>query len=167
MVWVPLWVTRWVGAGAGIGHSRPVGSIVEEGKLESFGATRGQQSVSDGEAWLWAGKAGTGPSSLLGICPSGAFTPARGAGVPEVAGAHKLLALGSPIPPSLPCWKQGSKGVGSTCPWQVPRPPTESPSAASRGLCVLGQVPYLLWASKPVPLCWLPTSFPFPSSSPF
>lgn len=49
-----------------LGASPPWGESLRKprGEFESLGATRGQQSVSDGEAWLRAGKAEPCPSSL-------------------------------------------------------------------------------------------------------
>ena len=122
------------------------------GEIRIFEATRGQQSVSDGEAWLWAGRPSLAPPASLGSAPGeGRPHPCWGcAEVPEMARADKSLGLGSPVQPSLGCWKQGLESVGSTRhhrPWQIVRPPTGAPLPAScKAVCARGSAS-LLWAS--------------------
>lgn len=101
-VWAHLWVTRRRGTGRRIGHPPPPPPILRsrEGNLESFAATRGQQSASNGEAWSWQGSR---PDPLVpsALPPRGPSRLLGGAGVPEMAGAHEVLAWGGPTQPLI------------------------------------------------------------------
>lgn len=89
------------------------------------------------------GRPSPAPPASLGPAPLGLSPQLGAAEVPQMAGAHKILASGSPTQPSLPFWKQGSENVGSTrhhSPWWVVRPPAGPPFLPPAG-CVCA------WAS--------------------
>lgn len=100
------------------------------------------------------GSAPQGPSPQLGVLRSQRWL--------EPMRSWNREALSHPHDPA------GNKaprvwGPAGNSPWL---PSHGVPPAASGGLCVLGQVPSLLWAAKPAPVCWLPASFPLPKRLP-